>query len=50
MLELYFAEKQRKEKQERLDGVEKKAWKWFGERSFCKRCLLEELNGKLTVE
>lgn len=50
MMELYLADKRRMERQERLDGVEKQAWKWFGARSFCKQCLLQEMSGKLSVE
>ncbi|WP_274363795.1 hypothetical protein [Paenibacillus thermotolerans] len=50
MMELYLADKRQKERQHELESVEKKAWKWFGDRWFCKQCLLEEMRGKLSVE
>jgi hypothetical protein len=50
MMEVYIAEHQMKVRSEQLMNVTLHAWKWFGERTFCKRCLEEERTREISAD
>jgi len=50
MVEAYVTEYRVRQEEERLRAVAALAWRWFGARSFCARCLEEERKRTISVE